>query len=357
MKPLLFFIIFGSLVIRVFVSLVLLNDNVILPPSDSTDFHNLAYELSNNFHFDNFYIGWIYSYWLSFFYSIFSNSRIVGFLLSWIVWLISAIYFKKVCSLLGFSNKQVTIYLFLYCFLPSSLFYASDTMREAYQMLFLIFVVYFGINYLRFGKVLYFFKLFFSLFILCLLHHVFIGFSILILAYLLLKKFTIKKSVFVFVIFSILFTFFGSLFKGYIPSSLSLTESVERFNEIGRSLEANSTYPTLFGTSNPVIGFFTNFLQYLLEPFPWRIKNFFDVVVFVENSLRFIFLFYIIKYVFIKKTRSKFNVDLRFLLFCFFVMEGLWSLGTSNWGTAIRHHLPAVGVLLFLIGKLKSIKT
>jgi len=27
-------------------------------------------------------------------------------------------------------------------------------------------------------------------------------------------------------------------------------------------------------------------------------------------------------------------------------MEGIWSLGTVNWGTSIRHHLPALGLLL-----------
>jgi hypothetical protein len=42
----------------------------------------------------------------------------------------------------------------------------------------------------------------------------------------------------------------------------------------------------------------------------------------------------------------------------FFALEMLWSFGTTNWGTAMRHHLLAYGVITILGGQglFKTIK-
>ena len=37
---------------------------------------------------------------------------------------------------------------------------------------------------------------------------------------------------------------------------------------------------------------------------------------------------------------------LLFILIAYFALETIWSLGTVNWGTASRHHIPATGILL-----------
>ncbi len=359
MRLVFLFLILFSLLTRILVSLILLNGNLILPPSDSTDFHNLASELSKNFSWDSFTIGWIYSYWLSIFYVLLDDSRILGLVLSCLIWLVSVIYFKKVCLLIGFNNKQVLFYLFLYCFLPSSVFYASDTLREPYQMLFTILIVYFGIKYLRVRKSVDYIKLCLSLFCLSLLHHVFIIFAFFIFFYLAVTKFSLKKTVFMSFLFSGLLITFGSLFNSYFNDSSNLVDNIEKFNEIGRSFEANSTYPILYSSSNTSVSYFISFLfsflQYLLEPFPWRIKNGMDVVVFVENILRYILLFNVFKILIDFKKRKAIDIDLSFLIFCFFVIEILWSMGTNNWGTAIRHHLPAVGISFLILGKIKTL--
>jgi hypothetical protein len=35
-----------------------------------------------------------------------------------------------------------------------------------------------------------------------------------------------------------------------------------------------------------------------------------------------------------------------FVFLSYLVIETIWSLGTVNWGTAIRHHLPSIGLLV-----------
>ena len=88
---------------------------------------------------------------------------------------------------------------------------------------------------------------------------------------------------------------------------------------------------------------------------PWKISSIVDVIVLLENMLRFWLIWNVLKYLvgsYLNKpmyvARNYFGNE-RFIFFIFLtylVMETLWSLGTSNWGTASRHHVPSLGLLL-----------
>ena len=69
-----------------------------------------------------------------------------------------------------------------------------------------------------------------------------------------------------------------------------------------------------------------------------------DVVVTLEGFLRFYLLWKVYKNF---KNRS-FGNDLSwiFILLIFLLNEFIWSLGTINWGTAVRHHVPVFFCLL-----------
>ena len=86
--------------------------------------------------------------------------------------------------------------------------------------------------------------------------------------------------------------------------------------------------------------------QYLFEPMPWRSLSIVDYVLVLENIMRAIFIFYGIKGLFVLP--SLFKKILFFLLVCYLSAEMIWALGTTNWGTASRHHLPSLGILLLL---------
>ena len=101
---------------------------------------------------------------------------------------------------------------------------------------------------------------------------------------------------------------------------------------------------------NSFFGIFTYpfiaFFQYQLEPLPWNVSSFGDILLFLENLLRATILFYLIKFAY---KEGLFRVNYIFpLLISYLIVEGIWSLGTINWGTASRHHIPAMGLLSVL---------
>ena len=87
-------------------------------------------------------------------------------------------------------------------------------------------------------------------------------------------------------------------------------------------------------------------LQYLFEPFPWRSLTFVDYVLILENIMRAVFLFFAIRGIF--KLPSELKKIIFFLFVCFLSTELIWAVGTTNWGTASRHHVPSMAILLLL---------
>ena len=71
-----------------------------------------------------------------------------------------------------------------------------------------------------------------------------------------------------------------------------------------------------------------------------------DVILTLENILRGIMIFLGIKALFFTEEDNK--KILLILLFAFLVLEFTWSVGTTNWGTASRHHVPSLGLLLLV---------
>jgi len=97
--------------------------------------------------------------------------------------------------------------------------------------------------------------------------------------------------------------------------------------------------------------------QYLFEPMPWKMSSIVDVVALLENMLRFWLIWNALKYL-VGSYRNKpmfvahnyFGHERCILLIflSYLIVETIWSLGTSNWGTASRHHLPSLGLLLVM---------
>ena len=90
------------------------------------------------------------------------------------------------------------------------------------------------------------------------------------------------------------------------------------------------------------------FLKYNLEPIlsPQKI-NTKDIVLIFENLVRS--SIYIVIFVFSFNINNlKNNIYVAILLVLLFT-EMVWSLGTNNWGTASRHHIPSAGLILICI--------
>ncbi|MBS2034779.1 hypothetical protein JST97_07320 [bacterium] len=91
-------------------------------------------------------------------------------------------------------------------------------------------------------------------------------------------------------------------------------------------------------------------VMYFLAPLPWQISSTLDYYAFFEVVLR---LFLLAGFVYSYKRANKEQRSCMTMLFVFtMLLEFMWAMGTTNWGTALRHHVPAFGGFVILGGAL-----
>jgi len=115
--------------------------------------------------------------------------------------------------------------------------------------------------------------------------------------------------------------------------------------------DARANYGILLDTSSVGSLIKTTFLvyiYYLFAPFPWQINNWLDVYAFAESLLRVILIFFSIISCYRAEGLQRSIRGL--LLVIFFSMTLLWSTGTVNYGTGIRHHLLTNWLIVILGG-------
>jgi hypothetical protein len=151
-----------------------------------------------------------------------------------------------------------------------------------------------------------------------------------------------------------LFTTFS--YGDRLEDGLSL--AVQTYQEGTMAAEQRAGYRTdieINGLGGLILSIPPFLFQYLFEPMPWKISSIVDVVVLLENMLRFWLIWNVLKYLvgsYLNKpmfVARNYFVNERFIFFIFLsylLIETFWSLGTSNWGTASRHHVPSLGLLL-----------
>lgn len=108
------------------------------------------------------------------------------------------------------------------------------------------------------------------------------------------------------------------------------------------ALDPSST-PALIGSMILV------FIYYMFAPFPWQISNVMDLYASAEGVLRFILIVFSVRWI-----RASQNYHMRrvgiLLLILYFFQAFLWALGTSNYGTASRHHIVHFWIIILLGG-------
>ena len=302
-------------------------------------------------------IGWSYSVFLGYLYNFFDTESwyLSGFL-SCFVWLLSALVFRKIILKIKLNKMNINFAILIYTFLiPTSIIYTAITLREVYLLLF-INVIAFSIVNIYYEKekkkiLLNIIFMFVSIIVLLVLHranfYFFIIFFPLIIIFYFINKFNISKVTII--TLTILTVFFLSHYgftemmfnsiKGYMMGHFN--EVPDRASYYQKNIINNIDYD--------LISFFVylskNFFSYFVEPTVFKIAHIKDAVLFFENTLR-IFLIFLI----FKKILLQFKSKTLFIIFLtiFLLMEFLYSQGTVNWGTASRHHVPVMGILILL---------
>ena len=123
--------------------------------------------------------------------------------------------------------------------------------------------------------------------------------------------------------------------------------AIETYQRGGLSIAARTHYKTdvnINGTGDLVGFVLAGLFQYLFEPMPWRPLLLMDIPTVFENLLRAVLLGCASVALLVMRSSRRSSVALIFV--CYLALELLFSVGTVNWGTAARHHVPSIGLLV-----------
>lgn len=333
---------------------------------DAASFHFWASEYAHNpasSDMRDFGVGWIYTKVLGIVYSMTFDSLFIGSVLSCIAWLISAQILYNCLRIFSVDRDMRNKIMWVYSLLPSSIMYTAVTLREPYQLLF-VNLAFYAIIKIYYHKVNgHWVTLCVALYCLASLHGALMFFSIflfagsLVVVYMRLKKGLMQSNIIKIVLLvpvMLLGLWYGfSKFSNNSNNqsfdlSQGVVSAVETYQQGSLGTDARANYKSdiqLVSTSELMLFIPVSLFQYLFEPLPWHISAVSDIIAVIENILRGWLIWNSIKV--LKYAPSYQRKVVLFAIFYYFLLEMIWANGTINWGTASRHHIPALGLLLF----------
>lgn len=333
---------------------------------DAFSFNRVAIEFSNHLESGgsledfNYIFGWIYSIFIGYVYYFFGESNLLGSFLSCFAWLLSALVLRNVMYKLYYPKQIINFALIIYSFIfPTSIIFTSIMLREAYllffsNLLFLIIVnFYFSKNFNM--KIFHLFFLILTSYILSVFHKaggLFVGSFLLFLILFITIELKILKldklSIFIIFLSSIfIFEHLGLFEKIFNQINSYQRGHFEKFENI-RALYYSKLDIDLreYSLINLFFVFIENLYNYFFQPTIFKISNYKDLPAVFENIIRMFALIIIIFKLFTKFE----NKSLFIILFMMYLLsEAVYAQASVNWGTASRHHIPALGYLILLI--------
>ena len=334
---------------------------------DATTFFNNASLLAVFSEDINFKYGSssFYSNYLALMFKFFGVSKFFACELSVLAFFISLVTVIKISSILN-KKEFISIIVLLFGLLPTCLSYVPITLRESYEMMFFSLVAYFALKFIQRKNLFILFLLTLSTICLGSLHKglvVAVPILLLIVFTFSFDKITLpdgRKLIFnkdikvllsiaiCFIIFIIYTLLTKAGFSSAASESLVNGEILSYTEEYrGEANSGGASYNASLNTSSPITIMVSApwmFVSYMFEPFVWHYRNIMDLYAGLESFLRFLLIIGVISQ--IRKTDGLQQKQIKLLFALVLVVEFVWAAGTVNWGTAIRHHLVAYGVLL-----------
>ena len=299
--------------------------------------------------------------------SLFGDGVFVGCFFSCIAWLVAGLCFAGSLNLTDADDKTKMIAIMLFSFWPTSIHYTTVTLREPYQLMFASAALYGALSLFRTRNALYW-----PFLLLCLIgtgatHGGLAAFAVMmfILTAIFYPQFDGEKlsvgQVALAVAFAAAIAYFGLTnidAVGYEVDG-SVVDTAQAYQTGGLATFGRTNYKqdvALSGTLDTILFLPLGLFQYLFEPMPWKVSTIADVALFTENAIRLIIIVAAI-IEFLKSRAHPQRTLLLFLFLTYFVQEAIWSLGTINWGTASRHHVPAMPYLILLAAQTLFLRT
>jgi len=284
---------------------------------------------------------------------VFGPSEFIATQFGLIALLVSGIYFERMVKLLGYSLPWWAIVAFFLW--PSLLTRVTTTMREPYLILFIVLITYFVVKYKDNKRTTEIIKLSVVSVIALFFHKAYaiLSFGALVYAMFFVmeqKANWVESKTFYLRLVLILFggagvfalLTFGANTRGLAPLIATLSGDAEYMTRVldwKSSREFRTTYDAVLDFSSPIAFFISApsvLAYYLFSPFPWKVSNLLDVLASIEGLFRLGGAFIIVKYGFVKKTLPAASRPV-FIISMILVL--IWAAGTSNYGTASRHHI------------------
>ena len=302
--------------------------------------------------------GFVYYEILGSVYKWFGASLLLGEQLSILAFAFSCIVFLKIMRQLG-SERYSFSSLIFFGALPSMVLLGSVTLRESYQVLFFMLTAYLGveISMKRKFKIGSVFLLAMSAFFMGVFHKallvyaVFLFFIFLIWSHRPISRFgNIKKLHLVaMMVTPILLLGIAVVMEGNYVAFVLFREllagpgwdqSVTWWRETSGSSPGRASYSISLNQSSPLTLLFSGlkiYGYYLFSGFSLRVDNFVDAYATAEAILRLTLIcFSMLGW---RKAVGLQKRLLGLMIVIYISMSFMWALGTTNYGTALRHHM------------------
>ena len=329
--------------------------------NDARGFHSFARELARNGEW-NFDVGSsFYLEMLATVYRWFGSSHLLGEQLSILAFALSCIVFLKILRHLEVERYRLFTLLAFGAY-PTMILYGSITVRESYEVFFFMLTVYFGIKMASKGGVnLYLITLILSALAAGFFHQALIFYMVflvvLFLAWTFLPITRLKNIKKLRLVAWIVIPFFlagivvllninmldlrpatrhvlSPLIDGNWLEAISShrAETIHASGEAtyGVPLDLSSTYMTVYSGLKL-------YVYFLFAPFPWQVDSLVGLYAGTESIMRMILIYFSVKQW--RKAYGSQRQLLSLMLTLYFSMTFMWALGTTNYGTAMRHHM------------------
>jgi hypothetical protein len=304
------------------------------------------------------------AYWLC------GSSKFLGQELTILAFILSCFYFLRLVDLFDFTRFSPLL-LILFGGFPTAVLFGSVTLREAWEVLFFMLALYYGVSFQissRYSQI-FLSTLFAAL--LGTLHNGLVPFVPFLIFLLFISRISSqaapewyllsRRRVFAIGLLFILIAGFVFMFRSidkiasFAAASALMSgkgvDYLETYRMAGKSEVARTTYKVLLDTSSVgslALTLIPAFTYYMWAPFPWQISNAMDLYAGCEGMLRFALIFF--SFVEFLKSSGERRSLCKLMLILYFSMSFLWSLGTMNYGTSIRHHLVSYWIIVLLGG-------
>ena len=294
-------------------------------------------------------------------YRWFGSSHLLGEQLSILAFALSCIVFLKILRHLEVERYRLFALLAFGAY-PTMIVYGSITVRESYEVFFFMLTVYFGIKMARKGGInSYLIALILSALAAGFFHKaLFLYMAFLVVLFLawtflpITRLKNIKKlRLVVWIVIPFLLAGIVVLLNinmldlrtatlGVLSPLIdgNLLEAISAYRVESIKNSGRTTYGVYLDLTSPYMMVYSGlklYVYYLFAPFPWHIENLTDLYTGAESILRMVLIYFSVKSW--HNARGSQRRLLGLMLILYFSMTFMWALGTTNYGTAMRHHM------------------